>query len=33
MRRLGIDRVASLDNHFAVFRFGPRSKHSFTVIR
>jgi predicted nucleic acid-binding protein len=33
MRRLGIDRVASLDNHFAVFRFGPRRRHSFTVIR
>lgn len=33
MRRLGIDRAASLDNHFAVFRFGPRRRHAFTVIR
>jgi len=33
MRRLGIDRVASLDGHFAVFRFGPGLRHSFTVVR
>jgi predicted nucleic acid-binding protein len=33
MRRLGIDRVASLDEHFAVFRFGPKRRQSFTVIR
>ena|SRR5215469_5659580 len=32
MRRLGIDRVASLDQHFAVFRFGPRRRQSFTVF-
>ncbi len=32
MNRLGIDRVASLDNHFAVFRFGPRRRRSFTVL-
>ncbi len=33
MRRLGIDRVASLDEHFAVFRFGPKRRQSFTVLR
>ena len=33
MRRLGIDRVASLDAHFSVFRFGPKRRQSFHVIR
>ena len=33
MRRLGIDRAASLDEHFAVFRFGPKRRQSFTVLR
>lgn len=33
MLRLGIERAASLDNHFAVFRFGPRRRHAFTVVR
>ena len=33
MRRLGIDRVASLDDHFAVFRFGPKRRQSFTLLR
>ncbi len=33
MRRLGIDRVASLDDHFAIFRFGPKRRRSFTVVR
>ena len=33
MRRLGIERAASLDDHFAVFRFGPRRRHAFTVMR
>ncbi len=32
MRRLGIERVASLDEDFAVFRFGPRRRQSFSVI-
>ena len=32
MRRLGIDRVASLDAHFAVFRFGPKRRQSFHVL-
>ena len=31
MRRLGIDRVASLDAHFAVFRFGPKRRQSFHI--
>ena len=33
MRRLGIDRVASLDAHFAVFRFGPKRRQSFQILR
>ena len=33
MRRLGIDRVASLDADFAVFRFGPKRRESFFVLR
>ena len=33
MQRLGIERAASLDDHFAIFRFGPRRRQSFTVIR
>jgi predicted nucleic acid-binding protein len=32
MRRLGINRVASLDQHFAVFRFGPKRREAFTVV-
>jgi predicted nucleic acid-binding protein len=33
MRRLGIDHVASLDEHFSVFRFGPKRRHAFHVVR
>jgi uncharacterized protein len=33
MRRLGIDRVASFDAHFAIFRFGPKRRQSFHVLR
>jgi predicted nucleic acid-binding protein len=33
MRRLGIDRAASLDHDFAIFRFGPNRRHAFVVIR
>jgi len=33
MRRLGVDRAASFDEHFAVFRFGPRNRHAFTILR
>jgi predicted nucleic acid-binding protein len=32
MRRLGIDRAASLDHDFAVFRFGPNRRQAFTVV-
>jgi len=33
MRRLGIDRVASLDAHFAVFRCGSKRRQSFHAVR
>ena len=33
MRRLGIDRAASLDADFAVFRFGPKRRQSFHILR
>lgn len=33
MRRLGIERVASFDNDFAVYRFGPNRRRAFTIIR
>lgn len=33
MRRLGIERVASLDDDFAIFRFGPGRRRAFTVVR
>jgi len=33
MRRLGIERVASLDVDFAIFRFGPSRRLAFTVVR
>jgi uncharacterized protein len=33
MRRLGLERVASLDEHFGVFRFGPRRRQAFSVVR
>jgi len=32
MRRLGIERAASLDDHFAVFRFGPKRRHAFVIV-
>jgi len=32
MNRLGIERAASLDGHFSVYRFGPRRRHAFTVL-
>lgn len=32
MERLGIHRVASLDAHFAIYRFGPRRDRAFTVL-
>jgi predicted nucleic acid-binding protein len=33
MMRLGVERAASLDEHFAIFRFGPKRRRSFTVLR
>jgi hypothetical protein len=33
MRRLGIEDVASLDEHFGVFRFGPKRRRAFHVVR
>jgi predicted nucleic acid-binding protein len=33
MRRLGLERAASLDDDFAIFRFGPNRRRAFTVVR
>lgn len=33
MNRLGIETAAALDEHFAIFRFGPNRRHSFTILR
>ncbi|HLI86394.1 MAG TPA: hypothetical protein VKV17_20970 [Bryobacteraceae bacterium] len=33
MRRLGIERVAPLDDDFAIYRFGPNRRLAFTVVR
>ncbi|MBI3208557.1 MAG: PIN domain-containing protein [Candidatus Solibacter usitatus] len=33
MRRLGIERAASLDNDFAIFRFGPNRRRAFTIVK
>jgi predicted nucleic acid-binding protein len=33
MQRLGIVRAASFDDHFAVYRYGPHRRQSFTVVR
>ncbi|MGH9611001.1 MAG: type II toxin-antitoxin system VapC family toxin [Bryobacteraceae bacterium] len=33
MRRLGIERAASFDDHFAIFRFGTKRRHAFVVVR
>ena len=33
MRCLDIDRVASLDCYFVGFRFGPKRRQSFHVLR
>lgn len=32
MLRLGLDRAASYDDHFAVFRFGPRRRNAFVIV-
>jgi len=33
MRRLGIERAASFDSDFAIFRFGPSRRRAFTIVR
>jgi len=33
MRRLGIERAASFDDDFAIFRFGPNRRRAFTIVR
>jgi uncharacterized protein len=33
MRRLGIERAASFDAGFAIFRFGPNRRRAFTILR
>ncbi len=33
MRRLGLERAASFDNHFAIFRYGPKQRHAFEILR
>ena len=33
MERLGLDRVASFDHHFTIYRYGPRLDRAFTVVR
>lgn len=33
MLRLGIDRAASFDDDFAIYRFGPNRRRAFTVVR
>jgi predicted nucleic acid-binding protein len=33
MRRLGLERAASLDDHFAIFRYGPQRRLAFTIVR
>jgi len=33
MRRLGVERAASFDHHFGVYRFGPDRRRAFTILR
>ncbi len=33
MRRLGLTRVASFDDDFAVYRYGPGNRRAFDVLR
>ena len=33
MQRLGIERAASFDDDFAIFRFGPNRRRAFIVVR
>jgi len=33
MERLGVHRALAFDDDFAVYRFGPRRRHAFEVLR
>jgi predicted nucleic acid-binding protein len=33
MQRLGIERAASFDDHFAIFRFGVNRRQAFDIVR
>lgn len=33
MVRLGVERAATFDDHFAVYRYGPRNSRAFTIVR
>ena len=33
MQRLGVHRVATFDDDFAIYRFGPRRSRAFEVVR
>lgn len=33
MQRLGLERVAAFDDHFAVYRHGPKRDRAFVVLR
>ncbi len=33
MQRLGVHRAATFDRDFAVYRFGPKRDHAFSVLR
>jgi len=33
MQRLGIERAASFDDHFAIFRFGVNRRQAFEIVR
>jgi len=32
MNRLGLERAACFDNHFAIFRFGSKRRHAFEIV-
>ena len=32
MRRLGLERAATFDAHFAIFRYGARKERAFTIL-
>jgi hypothetical protein len=33
MQRLGVHRAATLDQHFAIFRFGRGRSRAFEIVR